>query len=170
MNVTPLKDCGIKIIFSDLAYDKMAAYVELSSLEIGWLGLTEKVDNVITVKDVFLVKQSVGPAETVLDEEATAHLVLRLITEGVYDPESDNTGLFFWGHSHVNMSPGPSGQDVMQFNKLINDQEYFIRFIMNKSRDYSLSLYVKDSLFGGVIIDGLKFQKEIGRASCRERV
>lgn len=58
------------------------------------------------------------------------------------DLERVNSSMRIWGHSHVNMSVAPSGQDDMQGeSKASALGGIFIRVICNKSMDMSVSVY-----------------------------
>ena len=132
-----------RLFFNQLAYDKMRLYVDLCSDEIGWLGYVDKLpdDNGYLVTDVFLIEQEVHGTTT----EITPEGMLKY-----YDALSPEEQAVFvdkcklWGHSHVNMNTGPSGQDDTQGLELSKDEEnFFIRLITNKRNEYNILFYDK---------------------------
>jgi hypothetical protein len=66
-----------------------------------------------------------------------------------------------WCHSHHNMSPSPSSQDVSQFNTFINssiDQNqssWQVMLIFNKKNDFYSRVYDPNT---GLVIEGVKIQ------------
>lgn len=118
---------------------KMRYYIDKTDKEIGWLGYVNKVsDTLYIIEDVVLLKQKVHSATTEIDPGAIAELVTELCkTE---EGKEKYNKLKMWGHSHVNMSTGASGQDDAQMNDFANDT-YFIRLIGNKRGEWNVCLY-----------------------------
>lgn len=132
-----------RLYFSQLAYDKMRLYVDLCPDEIGWLGYVDKLENNLGyfVSDVFLVEQEVHATTTELSPEG----ILKYYT--ALSPEMQETFVNkckLWGHSHVNMATGPSGQDIEQGLELSKDTEdFYIRLITNRRNEYNILFYDK---------------------------
>ena len=130
-----------EILFHPKAYEKIALIVAKGgSDEIGWLGYAEPLGQDFLVTDVFVPKQRVHSATTEIDEDGLAEHAMKLIEEGEVDKVNQ---IRFWGHSHVNMSVSPSGQDDSQmevFSK--NCDDFFIRCIANKKGEIDFSLYL----------------------------
>ena len=60
-----------------------------------------------------------------------------------------------WGHSHVNMSTSPSGQDDKQMETFLeNENNFFIRIIGNKKGDFKIDIYDYEV---GVLYENMKF-------------
>lgn len=131
------------------AWLKMCAYTQISPYEIGWLGTVERTGNIYTITDVFLVKQEVDSTTCELDPESIISL---------YEDRTANNlsvdNILLWGHSHVDMSPNPSGQDSKQFDEFYNNNPYFIRLIMNKKHDVHLSILDAD---GGMLYEEVPY-------------
>jgi len=117
------------------ARQKMELYCDLSDGEIGWLAYVEKFDNVgFLITDCILLKQQVHSATTEIDPEA-------LLEFWNNTPVEKQCQIKMWGHSHVNMSPTPSGQDDSQMEYFKDGNPWFIRLITNKKREYHIDIY-----------------------------
>lgn len=120
------------------AREKMELYCDLSEGEIGWLGSVEKIEGEgFLITDCFLLKQEVHATTTEIDP--TALLELWEAT-----PEEDRPKIKMWGHSHVQMSTNPSGQDDDQMDYFKDGNPWFIRLITNKRREYYIDVYDYD--------------------------
>ena len=117
------------------ARQKMEMYCDLSDGEIGWLAFVEKFDNVgFLITDCVLLKQEVHSATTEIDPTA-------LLEFWDKTPPEKQSQIKLWGHSHVNMSPTPSGQDDSQMEYFKDGNPWFIRLITNKKREYHIDIY-----------------------------
>ncbi len=133
------------INISESAYRDMWHLVDEVSTEVGWLGVVRQ-DSLLSffIEEIFLIEQDVSAATTELDETGLAKLYERLLAQGDKGLEKVNS-LRFWGHSHVNMDTGPSGQDETQmglFKK--NECPWFIRGIFNKKGKASFDVFYFD--------------------------
>ena len=165
-----LEDNGLRyrLYFLKQAYDKMRLYVELCEDEIGWLGYVEKLQNDqgYMVTDVFLLDQEVHSTTTELSPTAIIDFYNALDEAG---REKFLNSCKLWGHSHVNMSPSPSGQDDAQGLELSKDvEDYYIRLITNKKGEYNITFYdkqIKAKVMTDEVIlyspEGAKLRKEI---------
>ena len=117
------------------ARQKMEMYCDLSEGEIGWLGFVEKYDGVgFLITDCVLLKQEVHATTTEIDPMA-------LIEFWNQTPPEQQSKIKIWGHSHVNMSVSPSGQDDSQMEYFKDGNKWFIRLITNKKREYHIDVY-----------------------------
>lgn len=117
------------------ARNKMELYCDLSEGEIGWLAFVEKFDDQgFLITDCALLKQEVHSTTT----EITAEGLLEFWN--AVAPEKHNQ-IKLWGHSHVNMSVNPSGQDDAQMDYFKDGNPWFIRLITNKKREYYIDIY-----------------------------
>lgn len=117
------------------ARQKMEMYCDLSDGEIGWLAFVEKFDNVgFLITDCVLLKQEVHSSTTEIDPTA-------LLEFWDKTPPEKQSQIKLWGHSHVNMSPTPSGQDDSQMEYFKDGNPWFIRLITNKKREYHIDIY-----------------------------
>ena len=114
---------------------KMEMYCELCDKEIGWLGFVEKYPGQgFLITDVVLLKQEVHSATTEIDPQA-------LLEFWGETPVEQQSKIKIWGHSHVNMSPTPSGQDDSQMSYFSDSNDWFIRLITNKKGDMNITIY-----------------------------
>lgn len=114
---------------------KMEMYCDLSDGEIGWLGYVEKIDGSgFIITDCILLKQEVNGTTTEIDPGA-------LLEFWNATPVEDQCKIKIWGHSHVNMSPSPSGQDDSQMEYFKDGNPWFIRLITNKKREYHIDIF-----------------------------
>jgi len=132
-----------QIQMTKIAQHKIELIVEMSSEEVGWIGLVELRGNIYEILDVYVLKQEVNGGTTEIDKGAWGDLWAELVSQGVLTNDTQNTkGLYLWGHSHVNMATGASSQDIKQFNDMIAEKPPFmIRMITNKKNDYGINLY-----------------------------
>jgi proteasome lid subunit RPN8/RPN11 len=113
----------------------MEMYCDLSEGEIGWLGFVEKYEGVgFLITDCILLKQEVHATTTEIDPMA-------LIEFWNQTPPEQQSKIKIWGHSHVNMSTTPSGQDDSQMEYFKDGNKWFIRLITNKKREYHIDVY-----------------------------
>ena len=117
------------------ARQKMEIYCDLSTGEIGWLGFVRDLgENGFLIEDVALLKQEVHSTTTEITPEGLLEFW------GNTTPEEQEK-IKLWGHSHVNMSPSPSGQDNSQMEYFKDGNPWFIRLITNKKREYHIDIY-----------------------------
>jgi hypothetical protein len=113
---------------------KMELYCDLVSGEIGWLAFVERFDTGFLITDCVLLKQEVHAATTEIDPSA----LLEFWNE---TPVEKQCKIKCWGHSHVNMSTTPSGQDESQMEYFKDGNDWFIRLITNKKREYNIDIF-----------------------------
>ena len=106
------------------------SWLEISEGEFSALGIVEEVEKGFLVKEIFLPEQNCSNAETVIEPEAVAKLLLELENAG-YDPSR----LRFWFHSHAHMEVFWSKTDLETISLLANDS-YFISMVANKRGEY----------------------------------
>lgn len=117
------------------AKQKMEMYCDLSDGEIGWLAFVEKFDTQgFLITDCALLKQEVHSTTTEITPEG-------LLEFWNSTPVERQGQIKLWGHSHVNMSPTPSGQDNSQMDYFKDGNPWFIRLITNKKREYYIDIY-----------------------------
>lgn len=134
---------GDPIIYvTPMALDKMAWYVQGCDKEIGWLGRVERLENnIFVIHDVYLFKQEVHATTCEINPEGLADFVTELFTNDTENAMEIVNNLRLWGHSHVNMSVSPSGQDETQVNTFKEANPWFIRVIANKSGEMEFSIF-----------------------------
>ena len=158
MNVKLMERFAPKISINLKAMNKMKEYIRQSDLEIGWLGTSRRVGNVFYIDDVFLFRQEVHHTTTEITTEGLNEFAMELL--------SDKNGIEIWnnmkvwGHSHVNMTTSPSGQDDKQIEVFAeNADDFFIRIIANKKGDFRIDLY---DFTTGVIYEKLPYEINYG--------
>lgn len=140
VKIEVLEKCIPEIFIHPDALTKMQLYVEECDDEIGWLGIALKEKNAIHITDVLLFEQEVNSTTTEITPEGLAEFGETLLKQKNGMEIWNNIKV--WGHSHVNMSTSPSGQDNSQmetFSK--NGHDWFIRIIANKKGDLRVDLY-----------------------------
>lgn len=137
-----------KINVSYMAQTKMDMYVDIAQKEVGWYGLVERTgESTFYIHDVYMIEQEVNAATTEIDPMGLAKLKTTLWKSGVINVENQSRiGLYLWGHSHVNMSTGPSGQDNSQLESIIttSNPPFFIRLIQNKKGEKNIVLFINN--------------------------
>ncbi len=140
------------LYFSPLAMDKMQAYITLCSDEIGWLGRVEMVStSMYYCDDVFLLHQEVHGATTEILPEG--------LVKFAEEYGGDTSNIRLWGHSHVNMSVSPSGQDNEQMALFKdNSMGWFFRVIGNKAGKIGITMFNYEL---GVEIDNIPWELDV---------
>lgn len=131
-----VRDGRYNIYITQLAKRKMELYCELCSDEIGWMAYVDKLaDNKgYMITDCILLKQKVHSGTTEIDPLALLELWNSITPE-------QQAKIKCWGHSHVNMSPTPSGQDNDQMKYFEDGNDWFIRIITNKKGEINIDFY-----------------------------
>ena len=156
--VEVLETCMPKILISKEALIKMSIYVDECSDEIGWLGTAYKQeDGSIFIHDVYLFEQDVHSTTTEITPEGLTKFAEELLNQENGIEIWNN--LKVWGHSHVNMTPTPSGQDNKQMVTFADGgHDWFIRIIANKKDEMRVDLYNFDE---GIIYNNLPWAEVV---------
>ena len=101
-----------KVYITPQCHYDLQYIVKACDIEISGLGLVDTTPDGLIIKEVFILDQTGSSANTTLDPEAQAKLMMELDAKGI-----DTGKLRFWWHSHPfsNADPTPSGQDMEQF-------------------------------------------------------
>lgn len=135
-----------RVLFSREVYTKMWTMIDLSEMEVGWMGLVQRDGFDFIIEDVFLVRQEVSSSTTIITEEGLAELVMEMLGEGDDAAIEKTQRLHFWGHSHVNIETLPSPQDERQTMKFLESGiPVFIRGIFNKKGSARFDIYMVES-------------------------
>ena len=157
-----MRDASYNVYILPDARAKMEMYCELCDKEIGWLGFVKKYSGTgYLITDVVLLKQEVHATTTEIDPQA----LLELWGQTPVEQQAD---IKLWGHSHVNMSPSPSGQDDSQMDYFKDGNDWFIRLITNKKGDMNITIY--DYANGIEIHDDTLFTYNPKRAELRTAI
>jgi hypothetical protein len=138
-----------KIIFTEKAYVKMLHLLleesKISTLEFAFFGIVTKIKQETCteyiVSDLKIPPQQVEPTHVETNDEKYPEWLVK-----TFPRIEDRKSIRLHGHSHVNMSPTPSGtdQDLFQ-NMLDNISDYFIQLIINKAGVYTMNLFDKET-------------------------
>lgn len=145
----------VTIAITPDAYAKMVTIIMANSDEVGWHGTTEKIsDTEFLVKDIYIYPQTVTAATVDTDDQEYAKWLMDLdkVDENIFP------NLHFHGHSHVNMSTGPSGVDMGHREDIVSQlgpDDYYIFMIWNKRLEFSAAVYdmKSNTLYEGNEID-----------------
>ena len=123
------------------ALAKMFVYVDECNDEVGWLGTVKQInEKYYIIDDVFLFDQEVHGTTTEITPEGLAEFAEELLKRE--DGLEIWNNLKMWGHSHVNMTVTPSGQDDKQMKDFAEvGHDWFIRLICNKKGDMKLDFF-----------------------------
>ena len=157
-----MRDASYNVYILPDARTKMEMYCELCEKEIGWLGFVKKFPGTgYLITDVVLLKQEVHATTTEIDPAA-------LLDFWAATPTEQQADIKLWGHSHVNMSPSPSGQDDSQMDYFKDGNDWFIRLITNKKGDMNITIY--DYANGIEIHDDVLYTYNPKRAELRTAI
>ena len=125
------------VYMSSSTYLKMLQFVLQCDKEIAWHGTVDRKDNSFFIKDVFLYPQKITAVTVQTDDTKYTQWAEKL-------PDEVFNTMRFQGHSHVNMTTGPSGVDLTNWNEFLQnllDDDFYIFVIMNKSQDLNIYIY-----------------------------
>lgn len=131
-----------RIIFTEIAWNKMQELVHQSSKEIGWHGYITRGDqeNTWVVYDIVVFPQTVTSMTVTPDADEFAKWQM----ERMKDESLDFNEMKMHGHSHVNMNVSPSGTDTTyqeDILKNLREDDYYLFLIINKKGDIWAQLY-----------------------------
>ena len=133
-----------KVLIASKAYALMWHIVNQSSEEVGWLGIVKEEGNDFVIEDILIFKQEVDMGTCEISPEGLAEVGMELVESHPEGVDVLNR-LRMWGHSHVNMGTGGSGQDDSQMGVFEKSGcPYFIRGILNKKGKMEFNIYLYD--------------------------
>lgn len=138
--VKVLLDLMPRIYVTIEALTRMKYIVSLSKDEVGWFGTAYKFsDTAYLVNGIYLFEQEVHSTTCEITPEGLANFAQPYLEQNNLEVINN---LKLWGHSHVNMSVGASGQDDKQMEVFKNsDHDWFLRVIANKRGEMEFALY-----------------------------
>jgi len=128
-----------KLVFTQIAWQKMNELINECSKEIAWHGLVEKHDKTYTVTDILVFPQTITAATVTTDETEYSMWIAQ-------QPDAVFNKIRFHGHSHVNMGVTPSGVDTTYQEDMLNNlNDFYIFTIFNKKGDHWCAIYDVES-------------------------
>lgn len=126
-----------RICITPEAYLKMRKLVDDTDTEIGWYGTVDSMPglNTYVITDIIVYPQKVTGATCEQDDDKMFDFEMSLTDEQVNHKR-------FHGHSHVNMTTGPSGVDENFYQDILTQvTDFFIITVTNKRNDYTTRFY-----------------------------
>lgn len=152
------------IVFDPVAYIKMCAIVDQVSSEVAWNGTVTRVDdNTFYITDIMVYPQTVTNVTVTVDEMEYAEW-----QDETFKTDEEFMSCRFQGHSHVNMSPTPSGVDLdtrENILKNIGSNDFYIFMIINKAKEFTACIYdMKNNIYYSnddidIYIDDFNYKK-----------
>lgn len=129
------------IIFKPEVLIAQEVVVDICKQEVSWLGMVNKpAPNVYVIEEIFVPTQGVDATNCEILARGYVDIENEMTRRGTFDRMFND--LKFWGHSHVNMGVGPSGDDRRSAIKRCQDAgDYYIRCICNKEGRMHLSFF-----------------------------
>lgn len=129
------------VYFTAEAWAKMVVLIQEFSKEVAWHGLASRIESEdhdeYMIYDILVYPQEVTGATVNTDQEGYETWLM-----GNDDEVFNNIRM--QGHSHVNMSPTPSGVDLTHQEKILEqleDDMFYIFMIWNKSFKRNIKIY-----------------------------
>ncbi len=129
------------IYFTELAWLKMQTLIREFDKEVAWHGIAKRRDD--TEKDEYIISDIL-----VYPQEVTGATVNTNQEEYQTWMMSHEDDVFYnirmQGHSHVNMSTGPSGVDTTLYERILaqlKDDMFYIFMIWNKRNEKTIKIY-----------------------------
>ena len=151
------------IYMTGIAWMKMQTLVREFDKEVAWHGVAfrgeDETKDEYTITDILVYPQEVTSTTVDMDVEAYQDW-LNALTDDVFN------NLRMQGHSHVNMSVGPSGTDENLYKQMLAnlpEDSFYIFMIWNKKWDKTVKLYdMKKNLFFGTTDCEVKVIDDLG--------
>ena len=127
-----------EIYIKQRCWEKMFGWCRAANSEVSGLGLVSLKNGKLTVKEVFLLKQTCTAAHTELDKGAIGELQYRLKKRNI-----PQTELRFWWHTHYNFQAFWSGTDDENARTMFGPKaEWGLSMVINQSGEYRCRLDV----------------------------
>jgi len=128
-----------RIQFTPVAYAKMLALIQGFATEVAWHGIASKVcEGLFRISDILVYPQAVTGATVRTDERIYSQWLMNL-------PDETFNNLRSQSHSHVNMKPLPSAQDLTDQGIILDQMgsgcTFYIFMIWNKKLERFIRIY-----------------------------
>lgn len=136
-----IKATDFRVVFDDVAYQKIMYYVHKSSHEVSGFGqvLYDEATKTFRVTDAFLINQENTGTSSEIDGAAMA--------KAMFKRKDIPNGLKIHWHSHVNMTTFWSGDD-MNIIRGLGQQSWIIAGVFNKRNESRLCFYQLTDVMG----------------------
>lgn len=128
----------VRVLYSPLAYAKTILLLNYSDQEIAWHGFVERLDrSTFLITDIAVYPQEVSSATVQTDQERYQRWIMNI------GDDRANT-MLMQGHSHVRMSPSPSGVDLRHQEQIVSQllgNSFYIFTIWNKHLQHHTKVY-----------------------------
>lgn len=144
MNIKQFKTVAPKVYMTNEVSNWIKEMVDIHNIEVGFYGLVEEEvvndETSYIITKIFYPKHDLATGTTCeISAEGLQDIMMDMVENG---RDEDVGKLKMWGHSHVNMAAGPSGQDESMAKELAEDNEdYLIRLITNKRGDFHITFF-----------------------------
>lgn len=135
-NTAKVKKARLK--FTRLAYAQMLGLVNDYSSEVGWHGSCHRLSSNEFLIDNIEVYPQIVSGTTVTTEDEEYNEWLNNCTDETFNSRR------FHGHSHVYMTPSPSGVDTAWYDDILHGlamDDFYVFMIINKNLKHSVMIY-----------------------------
>lgn len=150
----------LKCQISNIAYQKLRAYVSGVGAEISGIGKTSFVksegDDIIVIDDVVIFKQKVTGSNTVLEDSAQSEFMNELMIKG-----EDLSSWNLWWHSHHTMNVFWSSTDTGTMEQHAGSMPYLVSLVTNLKDEFKVRLDVFESNVGNLKIKNHQYIDDI---------
>ena len=123
------------IRFTTEAWRKQCSLVQYFNTEIAWHGLVRPIKEGYEIYDILVYPQEVTGGTVETDQQKYQMWLMQ-------QPDEIFQHIRYQGHSHVNMTPHPSGVDLDNQRRMqIPDNDFYIFLIWNKASYYTARVY-----------------------------
>lgn len=144
-NASKIQKAQLK--FTRLAYAQMLGLVNDYSSEVGWHGSCRRLSSNEFLVDSIEVYPQIVSGTTVTTEDEEYNDWLNNCADEVFNSRR------FHGHSHVYMTPSPSGVDTAWYDDILHGlatDDFYVFMVINKNLKHSVMIYdlKENTLYG----------------------
>ena len=148
-----------RIQLTPLAETKIWDIVQNCKYEAGWLGTVRSIPTGYLIEDIYCLPQVVSGVFNSINPDGLKTLYRKLLDQGASGFDKLER-LYFWGHSHVNMSEWPSSIDRKTMIEVFGPSQrpVVIMGIFNKQGNAWFSVY---EFVNGIIHDRVVLERPV---------
>lgn len=117
------------VVLTMNSFLKIISYTQLCPFEISGMGMVDVKDGVFTIRDVFILKQTVTPVHAEIDPVCLNQFISDLSQSG-----GNTADIKFQWHSHAKVPAFFSVEDIETIKSYFGD--FMISFVTNHNGDY----------------------------------